>query len=96
MPVIFQRVAVTEKYRPIFEEKAKERPSLNSIKNPSPIGEQFKNVIVSKKIAKLANVGTGTLARYDVVMKSNNEATNFTFHKILLTLRQICQTPHFL
>lgn len=73
-----QRIAVAKKYENKLKEKAKENiinGAINSNKSGSlqlekPMVEN--PTVVSKEIARLANVGTGTLARYDVVMKSDD------------------------
>ena len=73
-----QRLAVVEKFKAKIQEEAKEkyentvgRPS----KNSSPNGERLNDnpkVHTDKELAKLAGVGTGTVARYNKVMKSSN------------------------
>lgn len=75
-----QRIAVAEKYRPIYEKQAKKKQSdagkeygNGGIKLPQNIGEADKNSNRSEnetnsKLAKKAGVGTGTVARYDRVM----------------------------
>lgn len=76
-----QRIAVVKK----FEKKIQEQAIINkkeSDKNfhgnqyvvPSPNGEQSKPKIhTDKELAKLAGVGTGTIARFNRVMPSDNE-----------------------
>lgn len=72
-----QRIAVAEKYRPIYEKQAKERqatstgganpqltPNLVEADKTNNRSENETN----SKLAKIANVGTGTVARYDRVM----------------------------
>lgn len=76
-----QRITIAKKYEGKFKEEAKEnyeknvgRPTNDLRDNHPPIGGQLNiKIDTSKEIAKLANVGVGTLARYDVVMKSDNE-----------------------
>lgn len=73
-----QRLAVVEKFKKKIQEEAKEkynstvgRPSKN---NCSPNGEQLNNKLhTDKELAKLAGVGTGTVARFNRVMKSDDE-----------------------
>ena len=60
------------------KEQAKERQSEagkefgNGKNSSSPNGEKL-NIHTDKELAKMAGVGTGTVARYDAVMKSDNE-----------------------
>lgn len=37
----------------------------------SPNGEQSKRIHTDKELAKMAGVGTGTIARYDAIMKTD-------------------------
>lgn len=48
----------------------------SSDKKGSPNGETLieKQTHTDKELAKLAGVGTGTIARYDAIMKTNIEA----------------------
>ena len=69
-----QRLAVVEKFKKKIQEEAKEKYNSTvgrpSKKNCSPNGEQLNNKLhTDKELAKLAGVGTGTVARYDAVMK---------------------------
>ena len=71
-----QRIAVAEKYRPIYERQAKE--NLVNAGNNYGIGQDKKplpnlvnpiaSVDTTKKLADIAGVGTGTVARYNRVM----------------------------
>ena len=75
-----QRIAIAKKYEGQFREEAKERQATSTGgNNPQLISNWNKAekspIIVSKEIAKLADVGSGTLARYDVVIKSDDEDT---------------------
>lgn len=47
-----------------------------SLKKGSPNGETLieKQTHTDKELAKMAGVGTGTIARYDAIMKTNIEA----------------------
>lgn len=73
-----QRVAVVQKFKKKIQEQAKERQSEagkefgNGKSSSSPNGEKL-NIHTDKELAKMAGVGTGTVARYDAVMKSDNE-----------------------
>lgn len=71
-----QRIAVAEKYRPIYEKQAKENqgtrndltndnivPDLAQSKKEKTSEENKTNV----KLAKIAGVGTGTIVRYNRV-----------------------------
>ena len=68
-----QRLAVVEKFKKKIQEEAKENMSLggSSDKKGSPNGENLINT--DKELAKLAGVGTGTVARFNRVMKSDDE-----------------------
>ena len=69
-----QRLAVVEKFKKKIQEEAKEKQEEsnkqfygNQYKTvSSPNGEQSKNKLhTDKELAKLAGVGTGTVARYE-------------------------------
>lgn len=71
-----QRLAVVEKFKKKIQEEAKENQSDagkefgNGKSSSSPNGEKLNNKVhTDKELAKLAGVGTGTVARYDVVIK---------------------------
>lgn len=75
-----QRIAVVKKFEKKIKEQAKEKYDATvgrPIKgNCSPNGEELNNlnkIHTDKELAKLAGVGTGTIARYNRVMNSNNE-----------------------
>lgn len=76
-----QRIAVTEKYRPIYEKQAKENQGVrNDLKNniPQNIGEsekkkRAKDREVNSKLAKVANVNPETYRQAKRVLDSNNE-----------------------
>lgn len=75
-----QRIAVAKKYENKLKEKAKENQATSTGGSSPQLISNWNEaekspIIVSKEIARLANVGTGTLARYDVVMKSDDEET---------------------
>lgn len=61
-----------------LQEQAKENMSIggSSDKKGSPNGETLieKQTHTDKELAKLAGVGTGTVARYDAIMKTDIEA----------------------
>ena len=79
-----QRIAVTEKYRPIYEKQAllnkqvaMQEARKNNDKNKS---EQISvnlpktdPINTSEKLANIAGVGTGTVARFNKVMNSDDE-----------------------
>lgn len=72
-----QRITIAKKYEEKFRVQAKEnlKTSTGGV-NPQPISnriEPVKETVVQKEIAKIANVGSGTVARYEVVMKSDDE-----------------------
>lgn len=72
-----QRVAVTEKYRPVFEEKAHEsyeqnvgRPSKEKlVQNSAPIKKEKTRDV----LAKLAGVSHDTYDKGRTILKSDNE-----------------------
>ena len=72
-----QRLAVVEKFKKKIQEEAKENMSIGgtSDKKGSPFGETLikKQTHTDKELAKLAGVGTGTVARFNRVMKSDDE-----------------------
>ena len=73
-----QRIAVVKKFERKIQEQAKERQSEagrefgNGKNSSSPNGEKL-NVHTDKELAKMAGVGTGTIARYNRVMNSDDE-----------------------
>lgn len=77
-----QRLAVMDKFKKKIQEQANAKKAESSKQFhgnqhkvvPSPNGEQTKAKIhTDKELAKLAGVGTGTVARYNKVMNSNDE-----------------------
>ncbi len=70
-----QRIAVVKKFEKKIQEQAKENMSIggSSDKMGSPNGETLieKQTHTDKELAKLAGVGTGTVARYNRVMNSD-------------------------
>lgn len=72
-----QRIAVVKKFKKKIQEQAKENMSIggSSDKKGSPNGETLieKQIHTDKELAKLAGVGTGTIARYNRVMNSDDE-----------------------
>lgn len=76
-----QRIAVAEKYRPIYEKKAKENQGArNDLKNniPQNLGESEKKKAakdreVNSKLAKVANVNPGTYRQAKRVLDSEND-----------------------
>jgi len=75
-----QRIAVVKKFEKKIQEQAKEKYK-NTVGRPkenhSPNGEQFsyskEKIHTDKELAKLAGVGTGTIARFNRVMNSDDE-----------------------
>lgn len=63
-----QRLAVMNKFKRKIQEQAKEKYESTvgrpSKENRSPNGEQLNKIHTDKELAKLAGVGTGTIARY--------------------------------
>lgn len=76
-----QRLAVMDKFKKKIQEQAKENQSLSGgdrksefAKNRvSPIGEKRPITHTDKELAKMAGVGTGTVARFNKVMNSDDE-----------------------
>jgi hypothetical protein len=77
-----QRIAVAKKYEEKIRAKAKENKieagklygkNIPKLDSSSPFGENLSKVHTEKELAKIANVGSGTLARYNVVMNSDND-----------------------
>ena len=74
-----QRIAVAEKYRPIYEKQAKENMSLGggdkksgSQNSSTPISPENK-IDVRAKLAKTAGVSTDTYSKGKKILDSNNE-----------------------
>lgn len=74
-----QRIAITEKYRPIYEKQARENQSKaggdkkSLSQNSSKAVDPENKIDVRAKLAETAGVGTGTIARFNRVMNSNDE-----------------------
>lgn len=76
-----QRIAITEKYRPIYEKQAKENQGTrNDLRNnfPQNFGESERKKLskdreVNSKLAKVANVNPETYRQAKRVLDSNNE-----------------------
>lgn len=74
-----QRISVVDKFKKKIQEQAKGKQSEagkefgNGKSSSSPNGEKL-NIHTDKELAKMAGVGTGTIARYNRVMKSDDEA----------------------
>ncbi|MBC5745260.1 hypothetical protein FMM74_017205 [Lachnospiraceae bacterium MD308] len=75
-----QRIKVTEKYRPIYERKARENMSLGGknyspkegLKNSSTLSKEEK-IDVRAKLAETAGVSTDTYSKGKKILDSNNE-----------------------
>lgn len=73
-----QRISVVDKFKRKIQEQAKEKQSEagkefgNGKNSSSPNGEKL-NIHTDKELAKMAGVGTGTIARYNRVMNSDDE-----------------------
>lgn len=69
---------MVDKFKKKIQEQAKEKQSEagkefgNGKSSFSPNGEKL-NIHTDKELAKMAGVGTGTIARYNRVMKSDDE-----------------------
>lgn len=76
-----QRIAVVKKFEKKIQEQARENQSEagkkfgNGKNSSSPNGEKLndKKIRTDKELAKLAGVGTGTIARFNRVMSSDDE-----------------------
>lgn len=74
-----QRLAVMDKFKKKIQEQARERQSEagkefgNGKNSSSPNGEKQKNIHTDKELAKMAGVGTGTVAMFNKVMNSDDE-----------------------
>lgn len=72
-----QRIAVVKRFEKKIQEQAKHNMSIggSSDKKGSPNGETLieKKIRTDKELAKLAGVGTGTIARFNRVMSSDDE-----------------------
>lgn len=72
-----QRIAVVKRFEKKIQEQAKHNMSIDgsSDKKGSPNGETLieKKIRTDKELAKLAGVGTGTIARFNRVMSSDDE-----------------------
>lgn len=74
-----QRIAVVKKFEKRIQEQAKENQSEagkkygNGKNSFAPFGEKLndKKIRTDKELAKLAGVGTGTIARFNRVMSSD-------------------------
>ena len=90
-----QRIAIWDKFRKAVEKDNAERKSKkislsNKNRNSNNVqldkNESDKSLYTRQQVAKKANVGTGTIARYDKVMKSNDEKIKKQMEKGELTI----------
>jgi hypothetical protein len=73
-----QRIAIAEKYKEEIQKEAKENQFSGLKQNQNNnrsihVDKTDKKINTQQELAKIAKVGSGTMARYDVVMKSGNE-----------------------
>lgn len=68
-----QRIAVVKKFEKKIQEQAKLTQGTRTDLTSSPNGEKVNSTHTDKELAKLAGVGTGTIARYNRVMNSDDE-----------------------
>lgn len=68
-----QRIAVVKKFEKKIQEQAKETQGTRTDLTSSPNGEKVKSIRTDKELAKMAGVGTGTIARFNRVMNSDDE-----------------------
>lgn len=67
--ILFQR-----EFKRKLQEQAKSTQGTRTDLTSSPNGEKVISTHTDKELAKMAGVGTGTIARYDAIMKTNIEA----------------------
>nr|DAZ14436.1 MAG TPA: putative chromosome-partitioning protein [Caudoviricetes sp.] len=68
-----QRLAVMDKFKRKIQEQAKSTQGTRTDLTSSPNGEKVISTHTDKELAKMAGVGTGTVARFNKVMKSDDE-----------------------
>ena len=68
-----QRISVVDKFKKKIQEQAKSTQGTRTDLTSSPNGEKVISTHTDKELAKMAGVGTGTIARYNRVMKSDDE-----------------------
>lgn len=78
-----QRLAVMDKFKKKIQEQAKSTQGTRTDLTSSPNGEKVKSTHTDKELAKMAGVGTGTVARFNKVMNSDDEERNQTVRKVL-------------
>lgn len=76
-----QRISVVDKFKKKIQEQAENKKDESNQSfygnrytgklESSPNGEQSKRIHTDKELAKMAGVGTGTIARYNRVMNSD-------------------------
>lgn len=66
-----QRIAVVKRFEKKIQEQAKSTQGTRTDLTSSPNGEKVKSTRTDKELAKLAGVGTGTIARFNRVMSSD-------------------------
>lgn len=79
-----------DKFKKKIQEQARERQSEagkefgNGKNSSSPNGEKQKNIHTDKELAKMAGVGTGTVARFNKVMNSDDEELKILLSQIFV------------
>ncbi|WP_207725765.1 ParB/RepB/Spo0J family partition protein [Clostridium sp. DJ247] len=71
-----QRIAIAEKYRPIFVKKAKENKSQNGGDNPQPLPKLTKPedaINTRSELARIAGVSNDTYSKGKKILESDNE-----------------------
>lgn len=68
-----QRLAVMDKFKKKIQEQAKSTQGTRTDLTSSPNGEKVKSTHTDKELAKMAGVGTGTVARFNKVMNSDDD-----------------------
>ena len=68
-----QRLAVMDKFKKKIQEQAKSTQGTRTDLTSSPNGEKVKSTHTDKELAKMAGVGTGTVARFNKVMNFDDE-----------------------
>ncbi len=62
-----------DKFKKKIQEQAKSTQGTRTDLTSSPNGEKVKSTHTDKELAKMAGVGTGTVARFNKVMNSDDE-----------------------
>jgi len=90
-----QRLAVMDKFKKKIQEQAKSTQGTHTDLTSSPNGEKVKSTHTDKELAKMAGVGTGTVARFSKIMNSNNEDIKQRVlpkkHQLVMVTKNLCK-----